>query len=97
MSEQEQDAIVGRLIREKSQAMRKKAALDAELKMVGEEFEKVFKRLHLFTAEGAAGMLDPIKKYFNTDALLALLKEREETQALVEDRLKQLRDLGVEN
>ncbi len=95
MSEQEQDAIVGRLIREKSEALRRKAALDAELKMVGDTLNSIFERMHGAIPEVVAGQLEPIRKYFNTDSFLALLKEREEAQTQVIDRIKRLRDMGV--
>jgi len=95
MSQQEQDAIVGRVIREKSEALRQKAALDAELQLVGDTCAAVFRQLHSISSEEAAGQLEPIRKYFDTDAFLHLLKEREQAQARVFASIKQLRALGV--
>jgi hypothetical protein len=89
------DAIVGRLIREKSENLRRQAAINAELKMVQSTLESVFQQLHKLSPEQAAGTLEPIRKYFQIDALMELLKEREQVQAAIVDRIKQLRDLGV--
>jgi hypothetical protein len=60
MSNQEQDAIVGRLIREKSEALRLKAALEAEIKLVADICDSVLVRGHLLTPEEAAGKMEPI-------------------------------------
>ena len=68
MSEQDQDATVGRLIREKGDAARLKAVLDAELEQVLLITGKVFRELHTLAPEAVGARLEPIKKYFNADA-----------------------------
>ena len=95
MSNEEQDAIVGRLIREKSEAMRRKAALEAEIKRLGDVLDSVLKRTHVLTTEEIAGQLEPIRKYFNIDSYLELLREREVVQAEIVDKIKMLRELGA--
>jgi hypothetical protein len=39
--------------------------------------------------------MEPIRKYFNADAFFALLKEKEQAQADVVSKIRQLRDMGV--
>jgi hypothetical protein len=95
MSQEEQDAIVGRVIREKSEALKRRAALQAEIKLVGETCVAVFRRADLLTAESAIRLLEPIRKYFNLEAFSSLLNEKERAQAEIEDKARQLKDLGV--
>lgn len=96
MSQQEQDAIIGRLIREKSEAGRRRAALDAELKLVEKTLTDLFKLINTYSEEQIKSQLEPIQKYFNQDTLIALLRERDEARAIVIERVKQLRELGAE-
>jgi hypothetical protein len=95
MSQDEQDAIVGRLLREKSEASKRRAALDSEIKLVTDTCESVFRDLHKLKAEDACGRLEPIRKYFNPDAFFELLKEKERAQDEVIAKIRQLRELGV--
>lgn len=95
MTSQEQDAIVGRLIREKSEALRLKAALEAEIKLVADICESVLGAVESLKPEQLAGELEPIRKYFNIEAYLSLLQECARAEADVIDRIRRLRELGV--
>jgi len=96
MSEQEQDAVVGRLVREKRSAVQRKAAIDAELKQLKDAIGQMFRAL-----DGGAGpqtaiqALEGVKKYFTMDALFALLEEQRETQEKITDAARSLYQLGA--
>ena len=95
MSEQEQDAVLGRLVREKAAALKRKTILDAEINLVRDVCDQVLVRGRVLKPEEAAAKLEPIRKYFDVDAYTALLEERERVQNDLVDRIRQLRELGV--
>lgn len=95
MSQEEQDAIVGRLIRERSEALKQSVALDAEIKLVCSKCDSVLRRVHTLTAGSVSEMLEPIRKYFNIDAFCALLKDKARLQDEIREKTEQLKGLGV--
>jgi hypothetical protein len=94
MSNEEQDAIVGRLMREKSEALKRKAAFEAEIKLVTDTCLAVFRELDTLKASGVRTRLESIGKYFSPEAFSALLADKEQAQSEVVDKIRRLRELG---
>lgn len=95
MSQVDQDAIVGRLVRERNDAIRLMAALDAQLSQIADLSGKAFRQLRTVTPEQIGKMLEPVKDYFNVDAIVALLSERKSAQSDIAQRENSLRELGA--
>lgn len=97
MSEQDIDQLVGRLIREKGEAMRRRAAIDQELQVIQRTVEAAFAAMTtaLGTPASQIALLEPISKYFAIEPLRELLLERTELHRCVADRIRQLRELGI--
>lgn len=97
MSEEDIDLLVGRLIRQKAEAMRRQSAIEEELKLIKATAEKVFAAILVSgdPPEKLVAPLDLIGKYFSADALLALLRERVEVRKRILDAIHRLGDLGV--
>jgi hypothetical protein len=97
MSTEDVDAIEGRLSREKREAVRLKAAIITELQLISTTVEAAITRGHLLlgSVEEVTAKLEPIRAYLNIEALVALMKRRDEVNAVIVDITARLRDMGV--
>jgi hypothetical protein len=95
MSDEQMDAIVGRLVREREECQRRVVALDAELKLMEERITDILRRRHLLSREEMRERLAPVERYFHLDAFFELLDQRQRYQDAVSEKVKQLRELGL--
>jgi len=97
MSENDMDALAGRLMREKKEAYRRKAAIEQEIELVRETIERAFRGLSTGDDyEKVLAGLEPVRKFFSVDALRELIEERTQVTRRMLDAIKRLQELGMD-
>lgn len=95
MTVEDQDAAIGRLIREQREIQARRVALSAEIG----RFREAVQRAILFgqgaNAEKVAAELEPIRRYFSVEGYVGLIQESQETSSRLREIETLLKDLGV--
>lgn len=95
MTVEDQDAAVGRLVREKKEVQYRKGIVSAEIARFREAVQKALLFGEAANVEKVAEQLEPIRQYFSVDGYVGLLRESHETSNRLREIDGLLKALGV--
>lgn len=101
MSDQEQDAVVGRLVRDSANAKRKAAAMKTELEEIAKELVALVNALHhnihsdVQLVAARRHIHDGLLAGYDFSKLIAFLEEYTEVRKSIEHMERRLLELGV--
>lgn len=94
MDTHEQDELIGRIYRHKSEHRKRLAFIDAELSDAAQLFKKAASQVECLLARERSE-LEPVLSKINVDRVLKLVAEREQIYRQLADANEQLKHLGV--
>jgi uncharacterized protein YPO0396 len=94
MDTHQQDELIGRIYRHKTEDRKRLSAIDAELSEIATLFRKAGAQLEALLAKQRSE-LQPVLAKLNVDHVLRLLAEREQLHTRMAEANAQLRNLGV--
>lgn len=96
MSEQEADQIVGRTLRERSEAVKTKVLIEIELDRFRRSIGKILDLdgAQKLTADQRRSEIEWISRFLDGDVLEALINDRSEAKDRILDCTQRLRDMG---